>query len=124
LLDRIYNMGVLETITGPLGEQISQRGAGIVIAAGFAAFLVLAVVLNVLSQLLFRNPNEPPVVFHWFPLLGNTVVYGMDPYGFFFDCRAKVSSEYHTVQNKADRFLVWRYLHVYFAGKEDDGIPW
>ena len=83
-------MGVLEHLTGPLGEQVAQRGTGIVVAAGFAAFLVLAVVLNVLQQLLWKNPNEPPVVFHWFPIVGNTITYGMDPYGFFFDCKAKV----------------------------------
>jgi sterol 14-demethylase len=29
-------------------------------------------------------------VFHWFPVIGNTVTYGMDPYRFFFECRAKV----------------------------------
>jgi hypothetical protein len=91
ILGPIANMGLLEAITGSLGEQISHRGVGIVAAAGFAAFLVLAVVLNVLNQLLFKNPNEPPIVFHWFPILGNTIFYGMDPYTFFFDCRAKVS---------------------------------
>lgn len=83
-------MGILEAITAPLAEQVSQRGTGVVVAAGFAAFLVLAVVLNVLKQLLFKSANEPPVVFHWFPVVGSTVTYGMDPYKFFFDCRAKV----------------------------------
>jgi sterol 14-demethylase len=83
-------MGILEAITNPLAEQVSQRGIGIVVAAGFAAFLTLAVVLNVLSQLLFKNPNEPPVVFHWFPIIGSTITYGIDPYKFFFDNRAKV----------------------------------
>jgi sterol 14-demethylase len=85
-------MGFLETVSGPLGEQIAQRGTAVVVAGGFVAFLVLTVVLNVLNQLLFKNPNEPPVVFHWFPIIGNTVMYGMDPYKFFFECRAKVSS--------------------------------
>lgn len=83
-------MGILEQLSGPLAQQIEQRGTGIVVAGGFAAFLVLAVVLNVLNQLLFKNPNEPPVVFHWLPIIGSTVTYGMDPYRFFFDCRAKV----------------------------------
>lgn len=83
-------MGILEVITASLAEQISQRGMGIVVAAGFAAFLVLAVVLNVLNQLLFKNPNEPPVVFHWFPVVGSSVTYGIDPYRFFFENRAKV----------------------------------
>jgi len=40
-------MGILEIIAGPLAEQVSQRGWAVVITAGFFAFLVLAVVLNV-----------------------------------------------------------------------------
>ena len=87
-------MGILENITGPLAQQISQRGTGVVVASAFAAFLVLAVVLNILNQLLFKNPNEPPVVFHWFPIIGSTVFYGMDPYGFFFENKAKVRYPY------------------------------
>jgi sterol 14alpha-demethylase len=83
-------MRILEELTGPIAAQVSQRGLGVVIGAGFASFLVLAVVCNVLAQLLLKNPNEPPVVFHWFPVVGNTVMYGMDPYRFFFECRAKV----------------------------------
>lgn len=83
-------MGILEAIAGPLAQEISQRSIGTVVAAAVAAFIVLSVVLNVLNQILFANPNEPPVVFHWFPIIGSTITYGMDPYGFFFDCRAKV----------------------------------
>ncbi|TVY19344.1 Eburicol 14-alpha-demethylase [Lachnellula arida] len=83
-------MGILEQVTGPLAQQVAQRGTGVVVAASFIAFLVCTVVLNVLSQLLLKNPNEPPVVFHWFPIVGSTITYGMDPYKFFFECRAKV----------------------------------
>jgi sterol 14-demethylase len=83
-------MGILENISGPLAQQVSQRGMGVVVASAFAASLVLAVVLNVLNQLLFKNPNEPPVVFHWLPIVGSTVTYGIDPYRFFFENRAKV----------------------------------
>nr|AAF18469.2 eburicol 14 alpha-demethylase [Oculimacula yallundae] len=82
-------MGILDAVTVPLATQVSQRGLGVVIAAGFAAFLVVSVVLNVLSQILFKNPNEPPVVFHFFPIIGSTVTYGIDPYKFFFDNKAK-----------------------------------
>jgi len=89
-------MGLTESLTQavvlPLNAQISQHGLAVVVAAGFAAFIVVAVVLNVLSQLLFKNPNEPPVVFHWFPIIGNTITYGMDPYTFFFQCREKVGT--------------------------------
>jgi len=84
-------MGILEDLSGPLNQQISQRGLGVVIGAGIAAFLILSVVLNVLNQLLFKNPNEPPVVFHWFPIIGSSITYGMAPYKFFFENRAKVS---------------------------------
>lgn len=87
-------MGITESLTGavliPLNAQISERGLAVVAAVGFASFIALAVVLNVLSQLLFKNPNEPPLVFHWFPIIGNTISYGMDPYPFFFKCREKV----------------------------------
>ena len=48
-----------------------------------------AIAQNVIRQLYFSNPHRPPVVFHIFPLVGSTVQYGMDPYKFFFDCRAK-----------------------------------
>lgn len=83
-------MGVVEAIVTPLNVQIAQHGTGVVIAAGFAAFLVFAIVLNVLNQILFKNPNEPPVVFHVLPIIGSTITYGIDPYKFFFKNQAKV----------------------------------
>lgn len=60
--------------------------------AGFStiAALTILIILNALFQLAAKNPNEPPVVFHWFPFIGNTVSYGIDPYKFFFSCREKV----------------------------------
>ncbi|KAK2768549.1 Sterol 14-alpha demethylase [Arachnomyces sp. PD_36] len=53
--------------------------------------LLAAVLINVAHQLLFRkyNKTEPPMVFHWFPVLGSTISYGMDPYRFFITCREK-----------------------------------
>jgi hypothetical protein len=93
-ISKIEEMGLLENVTGALAQQVSQRGMGVVVAASLGTFLVLAVVFNVLSQLLLKNPNEPPIVFHWFPIVGSTVIYGIDPYKFFFDCRAKVSLTY------------------------------
>ncbi len=87
-------MGLLEAVVGPLKAQIPQHGVGVVIVAALAAFVVSTVLLNVLQQLLFKNPNEPPVVFHWFPVIGSTITYGIDPYKFFFDCRAKVRQSY------------------------------
>jgi hypothetical protein len=54
------------------------------------SFCVLSILVNVLFQLpLFRNPHEPPLVFHWVPFIGSTISYGMDPFKFFFACREK-----------------------------------
>lgn len=59
----------------------------------FSAYALVGVVatilLNVASQILFRNKNEPPMVFHWLPFVGSTINYGMNPYKFFFSCREK-----------------------------------
>lgn len=83
-------MGILQEIAGPVVDRFTERSTAVVVLALLAAGVVLVVVANVLKQLLFRKPNEPPVVFHWLPLLGSTVEYGMDPYRFFFRCREKV----------------------------------
>jgi sterol 14-demethylase len=115
-------MGILENISGPLAQQILQRGTGVVVASGLAAFLVLAVVLNVLNQLLFKNPNEPPVVFHWLPIIGSTVTYGMDPYRFFMENRAKVLAPLSVIGTNADRCLVWRLFHVHSTWEKDYSI--
>lgn len=83
-------MGLLAGVAGPLGYDLSHRSTGAIALASLASLLVVAVVTNVLKQLLSRNPREPPVVFHWLPFFGSTVVYGIDPYKFFFRCREKV----------------------------------
>ena len=83
-------MGLHEIVSGPLAQQVAQRGLPIVIAAGVVAFLTLSVILNVLKQVLLKNPHEPPVVFHWVPIIGSTITYGMAPYDFFERNRAKV----------------------------------
>ncbi|KAF2876492.1 cytochrome P450 [Massariosphaeria phaeospora] len=82
-------MGLLADISGPLGDFTADSSRPALIAAGVASFLVLSIVANVLQQLLVKNRNEPPLVFHWFPILGSTITYGMDPYGFFFANKQK-----------------------------------
>lgn len=59
-----------------------------------ASATAVAILINVLYQLLFRlrNKTEPPMVFHWVPFFGSTISYGMDPYKFFFACQEKVSA--------------------------------
>lgn len=55
-----------------------------------AVFLTAVIFLNVLAQIMVpRKSNLPPVVFHWLPVIGSAITYGMDPYKFFFDCRTK-----------------------------------
>ncbi|KAG5937802.1 lanosterol 14-alpha-demethylase [Claviceps pazoutovae] len=83
-------MGVLQHVAGhPLMQQYQTLGLGSQIAIALVAFIAGSVVLNVASQILFKNPNEPPMVFHWFPFIGSTVTYGMDPPTFFQENRAK-----------------------------------
>lgn len=100
-------MGLLALLVGSLNEQLSTRSFGVIVAAGFLSFFVLAIVLNVLSQLLFKIPNEPPLVFHWVPFFGNTIVYGVDPYKFFFGCREKVGTAWGRICSQADKWTVW-----------------
>jgi sterol 14-demethylase len=54
------------------------------------AITFISVFVNIVHQQFFYRRNEPPVVFYWFPIVGSTVRYGMDPYKFFFECREKV----------------------------------
>ncbi|KKA26386.1 hypothetical protein TD95_001391 [Thielaviopsis punctulata] len=73
----------------PLYQSYKTLGCGAQIAVGVVAFVTLSIALNVVKQILFKNPNRPPVVFHLIPFIGSTVTYGMDPIKFFDDCRKK-----------------------------------
>lgn len=87
-------MGLLTELLVPLApvtNELAQLSKPVLYIVLFAAFIVTSVVWNVLKQLLFKDSSKPPVVFHWVPWFGSTVVYGMDPYAFFFDCQKKVS---------------------------------
>jgi len=88
-------MTLLTHVAGPAAEFATNSSASVLVIAGTVSFIVLAVVLNVLNLLLFKKPNEPPVVFHWFPIIGSTITYGMDPYKFFFANKAKVRGVGH-----------------------------
>ncbi|KAI1083315.1 cytochrome P450 [Whalleya microplaca] len=82
-------MGLLEDVVGQLSQQLSKLSTASQVGVIVGGVLFFAVLLNVLQQVLFKNSNEPPVVFHWFPLVGSTVTYGMDPPRFFKENRAK-----------------------------------
>lgn len=102
-------MGVLAAVSEPLRNLLSNKSTSVVIAEGLLSFLVVAIVLNVLSQLLVKYPNEPPLVFYWVPFIGSTVTYGIDPYKFFFNCREKVLECCVLQDGEAMliRYLVW-----------------
>ncbi|KAM0286993.1 hypothetical protein ACHAQH_000678 [Verticillium albo-atrum] len=82
-------MGLLQEITGPLSQQFHALGTASQVGVVVFAVVILSVFVHVANQLLFKNPNEPPVVFSWFPFFGSTVVYGMDPPAFFEANRKK-----------------------------------
>jgi len=83
-------MGVFQELAGPLAQRFSQLGVFSQVAVALAVLLSVTVFFNVLQQLLFKNPNEPPLVFHWFPVIGSTITYGINPPRFFKENRAKV----------------------------------
>ena len=54
------------------------------------AFVVLSILRHIVSQLVFPNKDEPPLVFSWLPLIGSTLEYGANPYKFYFKYQKKV----------------------------------
>ncbi|KAK2750112.1 Lanosterol 14-alpha-demethylase [Myotisia sp. PD_48] len=82
-------MGLFADLLSRVCQHCSTQESWVLVVGAFSGFIVLSIVLNVLSQLLFKNPNEPPVVFHWVPIIGSTISYGIDPYKFFSSCKEK-----------------------------------
>lgn len=83
-------MGVLRSLDLGITEKVDCISNSLLrlpmwklILVFLSSILLLMVILNVLQQLLFKRPNRPPVVFHWFPWIGSTVTYGRRPYEFF-----------------------------------------
>ncbi|KAF2422625.1 14 alpha-demethylase [Tothia fuscella] len=80
-------MGLLSTLISPfVGD---DRVSILLIVSYFVGFLGLLILGNILKQLLVKNPNEPPIVFHVVPFIGSTIEYGIDPVKFFDKCKAK-----------------------------------
>jgi sterol 14-demethylase len=84
-------MGLLATIVGPLADCLEDTSVVILVLTAILALLSISLLVNVASQLLFKDPTKPPVVFHWFPFIGSTISYGIDPIAFFDSCHRKVS---------------------------------
>ncbi|KAE9390701.1 cytochrome P450 [Gymnopus androsaceus JB14] len=74
---------------------------------------VLAVVVNILWQLIIPRPKtDPPVVFHWLPIVGSAIEYGNDPMKFFVACQAKVT---FCLGPKGNNFMLVRKSTVFNA---------
>ncbi|KAK7989028.1 glycosyl hydrolase [Apiospora arundinis] len=58
-------MGALEDLAGPLVQQFSQLHVAAQVGVLAAAFLFLSIFVHIANQILFKNPNEPPMVFSW-----------------------------------------------------------
>ncbi|KXT06234.1 hypothetical protein AC578_9148 [Pseudocercospora eumusae] len=82
-------MGLLQDAAAVFDAHFAQTATWKLVLLAFSVFFAASIFLNVLRQLLFRNPNEPPLVFHYVPFIGSTISYGIDPYKFFFACRQK-----------------------------------
>ncbi|KAF3769290.1 14alpha demethylase [Cryphonectria parasitica EP155] len=82
-------MGLLEEVAGPLSHHYSQLSTPLQVVVFVAGLVAVSVAVNVAKQIFFKNPNEPPVVFHVFPFIGSTITYGMDPPKFFVENRKK-----------------------------------
>ncbi|KAL2212408.1 cytochrome P450 51B [Sarocladium strictum] len=83
-------MGLLQEVAAhPLAREFQTFSTPYQVAIVLAGLLGLSIVYHVASQILFKNPNEPPMVFSWFPVIGSTITYGMDPPTFFKENREK-----------------------------------
>lgn len=63
-----------------------------ILPISLVVLIILSVAVNALLQCVFKDTNKPPLVFHYFPIIGSTITYGKDPLKFFEDCKQKVCS--------------------------------
>ncbi|KAE8349415.1 cytochrome P450 [Aspergillus coremiiformis] len=108
-------MGLLAIILNGVRECCPHSSLWVLAGVGSLFLLLVSVILNILGQILLKNPKEPPVVFHWLPFIGSTISYGMDPYKFFFNCRAKYGDIFTFI-------LLGKKTTVYLGTKGNDFI--
>lgn len=108
-------MGLFEDVASPVVQQLSLLSPASQVAVVAAAFLCVAVFVHVAKQIFFKNPNEPPMVFSWFPVIGSTITYGMDPPRFFKENRAKFGDIFTFI-------LLGRKTTVYVGTQGNDFI--
>jgi sterol 14alpha-demethylase len=82
-------MGLVAEVSAPFERLIAALPVWQLVLLGFASFVFVSVCYNILRQWLFYDRNAPPEVFSFFPVLGSTIRYGIDPFDFFFDCKKK-----------------------------------
>jgi sterol 14-demethylase len=70
-------MGLLTTIATPIEHLLNTLPVYQLVLLAFTAFVTLAITLNVARQLLFKDRNAPPEVFHLIPGLGSTYVHSI-----------------------------------------------
>lgn len=106
-------MGLLGTLLAPVERLIEVLPLWQLVFFALTVFTTLAILVNVLNQLLFKNPNEPPIIFHLVPFFGSTITYGIDPFKFFFSCREKVHYLATYVNLETYSVVVWRCLYLH-----------
>ncbi|CAO1599009.1 Lanosterol 14-alpha-demethylase [Xanthoria calcicola] len=100
-------------INAVAGSILSSKGLTVFTFA--TTFITVSILWTVFKQIFFKNPNEPPVVFHWVPIIGSTVTYGIDPYKFYFACQAKYGDVFTFI-------LLGRKVTVYLGPKGNQFI--
>lgn len=107
---RSIDLSAFSEAVAPLTAFLVTLPLLILIPLFFFTILTLTVVVNVLRQVLFRNPHRAPVVFHFFPWIGSSVIYGMQPYKFFEENHKKYGDVFAFV-------LCGRIMTVYLGPK-------
>ena len=79
------NMTAMNGLECVVAAKITINALITIVSIGIAA-----VIGNVVRQICLKSSNVPPMVFHWFPIIGHSVSYGIDPFRFFRECQRKV----------------------------------
>ncbi|KAJ7928760.1 lanosterol 14-alpha-demethylase [Mycena leptocephala] len=66
-------------------------------------WMILALVNAPFSLSSLTLSSDPPIVFHWLPIIGSAIWYGNDPINFFQTCHEKV---------------LWQCLHLHLLGRK------
>lgn len=100
-----------------------------------SAILTVLISLSVLVNVLFQfvaigKGNKPPLVFHYFPIIGSTVSYGKDPMVFFERCKQKVRGYLSLYPEEGIYLLttlsgvVRKCIHIHPPWTTRHCIPW